>query len=207
MEEEIRYKPVSIRDLLAELQTRTTLIIDLAYSAVLFNDLELAEEVIELRETVSDIRTLLLMNTAITVRDAEDAESMVGIMRMGTVADRISDAAGEIARIVLLGLGVDPILQEAFANISERLVRVGLLPQSILVGKTLASLQLESNIGVDVIAVRRGKELTIKPESNTILDSGDIIIARGSDIGVLELDKLAKGELTVIPRPKLDVKG
>ena len=205
MEEEIRYKPVSIRDLLAELQTRTTLIIDLAYSAVLFNDLELAEEVIELREIISDIRTLLLMNTAITIRDANDAESMVGIMRMGTVADRISEAAGEIARIVLLGLGADPVLQEAFANISERLVRLGLLPQSILVGKTLASLQLESNIGVDVIAVRRGKELTVKPKSNTILKSGDIIIARGSDIGVSELDKLAKGELTDIPRPKLDV--
>jgi uncharacterized protein with PhoU and TrkA domain len=34
---------------------------------------------------------------------------------------------------------------------------------------------------------------------------GDIIIARGSDVGVIELDRLAKGELREIPRPRLDV--
>ncbi|MFH0748760.1 MAG: PhoU domain-containing protein [Candidatus Bathyarchaeota archaeon] len=82
---------------------------DLAYSALLLNDRELAGEVIELRERVSDIKTLLMMNTAIVIHDAEDAEAMVGIMPMGTVADRISDAAGDIAQIVLRELGVDPI--------------------------------------------------------------------------------------------------
>jgi len=50
MREEIKYKPVSIRDILTELQTITTLMIDLAYSAVLFNDRELAEDVIKMAE-------------------------------------------------------------------------------------------------------------------------------------------------------------
>ena len=205
MEEEIRYRPISVRDLLTELQTTTTLMIGLAYSSVLFNDNEVAEEVIELEKKVEDLKTILLMNTAIVIKDAEDAEAMVGIMRMGTVADMISHAAGNIARIVLLGLGVEPYILEAFKKTQERLVRAKILPESILVGKALGKLKLETNIGVNVMTVRRGKQLFINPGPKVMLMGGDVLIARGSDVGVSELDKLSKGELTAVPRPKLDV--
>lgn len=207
MGEEIQYKPVSVRDLLTELHTTSTLMVDLAYSAVLFNDNELAEEVIELEEKVSDLKTFLLMNTAIAIKDAEDAEAMVGIMRMGSVADMISHASGNIARIVLLGLGVDPYILEAFTKTQERLVRTKILPRSILAGKTLGKLRLETNIGINMITVRRGKELLMNPGSKTMLKEDDVLIARGSHVGVLELDKLAKGEMKVVPRPKLDLEG
>jgi uncharacterized protein with PhoU and TrkA domain len=207
MGEEIKYKPISVRDLLTELHTTSTLMIDLAYSAVLFNDKELAEEVIELEEKVLDLKTFLLMNTAIAIKDAEDAEAMVGIMRMGSVADMISHASGSIARIVLLELGVDPYILEAFTKVQERLVRTKILPESILAGKTLGKLRLETNIGVNVMTVRRGKELIMNPGAKTMLKEGDVLIARGSDVGVLELDKLAKGEMKVVPRPKPDLGG
>jgi len=59
---------------------------------------------------------------------------------------------------------------------------------------------------VDIITIRRGKELDTKPKPSNILLEGDVVIARGSDVGVLELDKLAKGELREIPSPKLHVK-
>ncbi len=180
--------------------------VDLAYSAALFNDNELAEEVIELGEKVDDLKILLLMNTAIVVRDAEDAEAMVGIMRMGTVAHRISEAARDIANIVLLNLGVDPYISDAFTKIQERLVRTKILQGSILAGKTLGKLKLGTNIGADVMVVRRGRELITNPGPKTLLREGDILIARGSDVGVSELDKLAKGELRAIPRPRLDTK-
>lgn len=205
MREKILYKPISVRDLLTALQSTTTLMIDLAYSAVLFNDRDLAEEVIELEEKVDDFKMLLLMNVAIAIRDADDAEGMVGIMRMGTVADRISEAAGDIARTVLMGLGIDPAVMDAFTKTKERLVRARILPGSILAKKRLDKLRLETNIGVNVIALRRGKELTINPEPNTMLMKEDILIARGSDVGVSELEKLSKGEIKTIPRPKLDV--
>ena len=96
------------------------LMIDLAYSAILFNDMELAEEVSELEEKVDSLKTLLLMNTAIATRDAEDAEDVIGIMRLGIVADRVSEAAGDIARTILLGIGVDPFVVEAFGKTQAR---------------------------------------------------------------------------------------
>ena len=75
----------------------------------------------------------------------------------------------------------------------------------MLRGKTLGELRLDANIGVNVIAMRTDKDLTTNPGSDRMVFEGDIIIARGSDVGVIELDRLAKGELREIPRPRLDV--
>jgi len=206
MREEIKYKPVSIRDILTELQTTTTLMIDLAYSAVLFNDRELAEDVIEMAEKVDDLKTRLLMNSALAVRSAEDAEMIVGVMQVGAVAYRISDAAADIARTVPLGLVPDPRVLEALTRTKKRLVRTKILTNSILAGKALGKLKLETNIGVNVMVVRRDGELMTLPGPDVSLAEGDVLIARGSDIGVSELDKLAKGELKAVPRPKLSKK-
>jgi len=200
-EEEIKYKPISIMELLTQMHSTTTLMIDLAYSAVLFNDKDLAEEVSELEKKVENLKTTLLMNTAIAIKDAVDAESMIGIMEVGGAADTISHAAADIADIVSIGLGIDQNILKAFAKTQERLTRVIIQAESILAGKALSELKLETNIGVSVIAIRRGKELVLNP--NERLLKGDTAIARGSDVGVVELDKLAKGELKEIPRPKI----
>jgi len=179
--------------------------IDLAYSSILFNDRDLAEEVIELEAKVDDLKILLLMNMALAIRNPDDAEGMVGIMQLATVADRISEAAGDIARTVLQDLGIDPSVSEAFTKTQERLIRTRVLPGSILAKKRLDKLRLETNIGVNIIAVRREKELITNPEPKTMLMEGDTLIARGSDVGIAELDRLSKGELKTIPRPKLDI--
>ena len=205
MRGKMQYRPISVRDLIVELHNVTTLMVDLAYSAVLFNDRELAEEVIELEARVDDLKTLLLMNTAIVVRDAEDAKAMAGIMRMAAVADRISDAAGEIAHITLLGLGVDPYILQGLSRAQRMLVKTTVLPGSTLIGKMLGKLSLETNIGVNVIVIRRGRDVFTNPGPRTILREADILVARGSDVGVSELDRLAKGELRAIPRPKITV--
>ena len=200
---EIRYRPVSVRALLTEIQSITELMVDLAYSSVLFNDPDLAEEVVELEERIDYLKTLLRMNTAIAVRDRDDAEAMIGIMRVASAADRISDAAGEIAKIILLGLTVDPSVVEALTRVDERLIRARIHPTSVLGDKTLRQLGLGTHIGVDVIAIRRHKQLIINPTGSTTLRAGDTLIARGSDVGTLELDKLAKAELTEVPQPKV----
>ncbi len=202
---EIRYRPISAMDLLIELQTISNLMVDLAYSSVLFTDRELAQEVVELEDRVEDLRTLLMINVAVAARSAEDAEAMVGIMRLGTVAEMISNSAGEIASIVLSGLGVDQAVLDAFTRTAERLIRTRVLPGSILVGKSIGTLRLEAKIGVDIMAIRRGRELHVKPDLGMRLLEGDVLIARGSDVGVAEFDGLAKGELKEIPKPGLNV--
>ena len=195
----VEYKPISVRELLIEMKNLSELMIDLAYSAVLFNDTDLAEEVLELEEKVDYLGYLLLMNTALAVRDGEDAERMSGIIQTAMAADKMSNAAADIARTVLLGIEVHDLIKRALRRGEERLVRVKVAPNSILVGRPLRELKLQTEIGVDIIAIRRGKRLIIDPGGDERIREEDAIIARGTDVGTEELRKLAQGILQKIP--------
>jgi|YelNatPaOPRAMG01_1025707.scaffolds.fasta_scaffold19784_2 uncharacterized protein with PhoU and TrkA domain len=205
MSEGMQYTPVSVREILKEMHDTTTLMVDLAYSSIIFNDKDLAEEVIELDDKIKALKTALLMHTAIVIKDPEDAEALSGVLQLGAVSDFISHAAKNISNIVLLGLGVPPEILSAFARTQERFVRVKVSKDSILVKKSIGELSLETNIGVKIIAVRRGHEIFTSLEDNFTLHEDDVLIARGSDVGVVEFDKLAKGELKSIPEPSLSL--
>jgi len=191
--EKIKYKPVPVRDLLIEMKDLSELMIDLAYSAALFDSRPLAEEVIELEKRVDTLAYLLDMSAMVAARNAEDAEALVGVTVVAAATDKISDAAGDIAAIVLRGIGIHPIVREAFRKMEERLTKVKTKPNSVLVGKRLGELDLAATMGVDVIAIRRDKELIVNPKEDEVIKKGDIITARGAPGGVEEFERLAEG--------------
>lgn len=196
--EKIKYKPIPVRDLLIEMKDLSELMIDLAYSAALFNSKPLAEEVIELEKRVDTLAYLLDMSAMLAVRDAEDAESLVGATVIASATDKISDAAADIATIVLKEIGLHPIVLEAFEKMEERLTRVQTKPNSVLIGKRLDKLELAAKMGVDIIAIRRNKELIVNPKEDEVIKNGDIITARGAPGGVKEFEKLAEGTLQTL---------
>ncbi|MFB0504637.1 MAG: potassium channel family protein [Candidatus Bathyarchaeia archaeon] len=193
--EKIEYKPISIRELLVEIKDLSELMIDLAYSAALFNSHELAEDVLDLEKHVDTLAYMLNMNLMIAARDAEDAEALLGVSTVSSSANKISDAAADIATIVLQGLGIHPIIREAFERVEEPLLRVRIDPNSILVGKTLEELDLASKIGIDVLAIRRRNEWLLNPEEDEKINGEDVVITRGAPAGLEKFEKIAKGEV------------
>jgi len=196
--EKIKYKPIPVRDLLVEMKDLSELMIDLAYSAALFDSRALAEEVIELEKRVDTLAYILDMNAMIAARDAKDAESLVGVSAVATAADKISDAAGDIAGIVLRGIGVHPIVREAFEKVEEQLTRAEVKPDSVLAKKQVGELELAAKMGVDIIAIRRNEEWIINPKDDERIEKGDVLIARGAPLGIKELEDLAEGTLKVL---------
>ena len=191
--EEIEYKPIPVRTLLVEMKDLSELMIDLAYSSALFHNTELARDVLELEKKVDNLALLLKMNVMIAARDAKDAKDLLGVSLVSSAADKISDAAADIAYIVLHGIGIHPAVREAFKRVEERLGRFVVKRDSILSGKSLRELRLASRIGVDIIAIRRGKDWIIDPKGGDKILEGDILIARGAPSGIEELGKLAEG--------------
>ncbi|UCF58796.1 MAG: potassium channel protein [Candidatus Bathyarchaeota archaeon] len=191
--EKIEYKPMPVRDLLVEMKDISELMIDLAYSAALFHSRELAEDVLELEEHVDTLAYILGMNAMLAARDAEDAEALVGVSVVAAAANKISDAAADIAAIVLQEIGIHPIVREAFQKVEERLARVEVKRRSILVGQKLGELELAAKIGVDIIAIRRGKEWIINPKEDDTVDREDVLVARGAPLGIEEFKGLADG--------------
>jgi uncharacterized protein with PhoU and TrkA domain len=199
----IKYHPAPVRKILTEIKDLSELMVDLAYSSVLFDDIDLAEEVVELEDEVDRLMPLLIMNAALAIRDKEDAEAIYPIIKTASAIDRISNEAAGIARVVLRKIGVDPLISEALAYADERLVRTSISSDSILKQKKLGELGLETNIGVIIRAVRRNGELYLDIDDEFVLKVNDVIVAKGTDTGIVELDMLARGGLKTIPKPKV----
>jgi uncharacterized protein with PhoU and TrkA domain len=192
--EKIEYKPISVRELFLEIKNLSELMIDLAYSAALFNDKELAEDVLELENRVDTLTYFLEMEIMIAARDAKDAEALVGVSTVASAADKISDAAADIAAIVTQNIGVHPIVSEVFEKVEERLMRAKASEEPILVGKQIGELDLAARMGVDIIAIRRNKDWIIDPKETEEIKFGDILIARGAPSGIKEFKELAEGK-------------
>ncbi len=193
--EKIEYKPISVREALTEMKDLSEIMIDLAYSAALFHSRELAEEVLELEKRVDYLAYMLDMNAMLAARDAEDAEDLIGVTTVAAATDKISDAAADIATIVLKEIGIHPIVREAFEKVEERLARAEVKPTSIFISKRVGELELAAKIGVDIIAIRRQKEWIINPSEDETILEGDVLIARGAPLGVDELKGLAEGKI------------
>ena len=193
--DKIEYRPISVREALTEMKDVSEIMIDLAYSSALFNSHELAEEVMELEKRVDYLDYIIDMNIMLAARDAEDAQHLTAVTTVAAATNKISDAAADIADIVLQDIGIHPIVRKAFEQVEERLARAIVKPDSILVNKKLGHLELAAKIGVDVIAVRRHQEWIIDPEDEEKIMDGDVLIVRGAPHGVDELKDLASGKL------------
>jgi uncharacterized protein with PhoU and TrkA domain len=194
--EKIEYKPIPVSDLLVEMKNLSELMIDLAYSAALFNDKELAEDVMELESRIDTLAYLLDMEIMIAARDAEDAETLIGVSTVASAADKISDAAADIAAIVTRNIGIHPIIGEIFEKVEERLMKATVKEGSVIAGKRIEELDLAARMGVDIIAIRRNKDWKLDPDDSERVFLGDILITRGAPVGIKEFKDLAEGRLT-----------
>ena len=192
--EKVEYRPTSVYETLLEMKDISELMIDLAYSSVLLNSRELAEEVLELEKRMDTLVYVLNMNLMLAARDREDAEKLSGVAKIGSLTNSISDAAADIAGIVLRGLRIHPIVREVFERVEEHIGRVEVSEASEMVNKTLDELELAARFGVNVIAIRRGRHWLLNPGKEVVMP-GDILLARGTSEGLKELKMLAGGEL------------
>ena len=190
IKEPVKYEPMGIKQILTEMKDISELIVDLAYSAVLFNNKELAEEVHELEEEMDKLKYQITMMAMLAARDKEDAEQLVGILQLATAAENISNAADQIVEIILRKLDVHPVIASALADADEQIFRVKVEPDSLVDQKTLGDLRLHSTLGTRVIAIKRGRKWIYGPNANTMILSGDLLIIRGPEDGHERLKKI-----------------
>jgi uncharacterized protein with PhoU and TrkA domain len=172
------------------------LMIDLAYSAALFNDKELAEDVLALESHIDTLGYLLDIEIMVASRgDPKDAEALVGVSTVAAATDKISDAAADIAAIVTRNIGVHPIVGSIFEKVEERLMKATVKEGSIIIGRQIGKLDLAARMGIDVIAIRRNKDWIINPKPNEKILINDVLISRGAPLGTKEFKDLAEGRI------------
>ena len=177
---------------LVSLKDTSELMIDLAYSSLLLNSRELAEEVQALEEYMDNLHTefeLLVLSSGFRPEESKD---FLGLIRLGVVTEEIADAAMEIADVVLRGLEPHPILKLVIEEAEETVARVRVSKTSSLVGKKLRDAQIPEETGMWVLVIRRGKEW-LRPRPETVIKAGDILIASGYAEGGEDFKELASG--------------
>jgi uncharacterized protein with PhoU and TrkA domain len=193
---EIEYEPTTVKDLMTEMKNISELIIDLAYSAVLFDNDEIAEEVkyleVRMDKLNYDIRIMAMM----AARTKEDAEQLAGILQVAQASEKISNTAGDI--VLLLKDKNRPILSRILNKADEKIFRVKISSNSEACEKRIGELKIESETGMRIIAIRRNDYWIYNPQSDVVLKANDWLISRGSDEGYDDLDKFLKGKLKVL---------
>ncbi|MBU7004852.1 MAG: potassium channel protein [Theionarchaea archaeon] len=187
-------EPVTVRDLLIELKDNSELAVYLAYSALMFKDRTIADEVSELEEKIDELKARMRMATMLSVRNQEDAQTVGPLLRIASAADRISNSASEIAELLQRGIEIHPIVFEALEQAEEKVARSRVSEGSELIGKSLGEADLESKVGMMVIAIRReGGGWIWGPEDEVVVNQGDVLIARGPHDGALILREISRG--------------
>ena len=127
---EIEYEPTTVKELLTEMKDISELIIDLAYSAVLFDNDEIAEEVKYLDVRMDKLNYEIRMMAMMASRTKEDAEQLAGILQVAEAAESISNAAGDIAHLLSLKEETRPILPKILRKAEEKLFRIKISSKS-----------------------------------------------------------------------------
>lgn len=188
---EFRYSPRNLKDLLTEMKDTSELMVDLAYSAMIFDDEDIAEEVLHLEEKMDTLDYHMKMTAMLSTRRVNEAEELLGVLKVASSSENIANAAGDIAKIVLMNMGIPMELKVALREAEETIVRVTVADESPMTGRTLGDLELDIEAGMWVIAIRRKLDWIYDPDQETRLRQGDVLIARGHDEGVPHFFEMA----------------
>jgi uncharacterized protein with PhoU and TrkA domain len=177
-------------DILIEMKNISEAAVGLAYSSLLFNDRSLAAEVgtLEARsDTLHDELESWVLRASPEARNPDDLR---GLLRLAAASEAICDAARDMTWYVERGEELHPIVQMALAETEETGYEAVVERGSPADGRTLRDLQLQTETGMFVLAVQRGRRWIYRPRAGFALQAGDRLIALGPDEGGQELDAL-----------------
>jgi uncharacterized protein with PhoU and TrkA domain len=176
-----------------ELKNTSELMIDLAYSSLMLNSKDLAEEVQRLEEYMDKLHTDFELLALTSDFKKAEASGFLGLIRLGVATERIADAAAEMAEVVLRDIEPHPVLKLAIREAEETVAQACVTAGSPLIGKTLKEARVPEETGMWILAIKRG-EKSLRPKSVIKVQLGDVLLASGYAEGVEDLKKLASPE-------------
>jgi uncharacterized protein with PhoU and TrkA domain len=180
-------------DILVEMKNSAEVAVGLAYSSLLFNDPALAAEVATL-ETRSDFLHDELESWVLKAApEARNTDELRGVLRLAYASETIFDAARDMTWLIEKGEELHPVIQMALEETEEVAAETIIEPGSRAQGRSLKQLQLETETGMFVLAVQRGRRWIYRPRPRFELEAGDRVISLGPEEGVSEIESLARG--------------
>lgn len=188
-------KKKSVENIVLEIKDKSELMVDLAYSSILYDNKIIAKEVYDLEDFIDNLYRNLQRQTLENVENKKlNITEALTVLRLAEAGEQIADAAQEIADVELRDVELHPILKLSIRESDIVFTRVEVKDNSILCNKTLGKLRLASETGMMVIAMRHGDKWLYGPTKNTKIDPRDILFAKGPEDAEKHLINLANGK-------------
>ena len=195
-------KPRNLKTFLADAKDTSELMVDLAYAALYFDDEGMAESVLGLEENMSHLVHEMRSLAMLAVRHPREVDGMSSVLQVVSAIERVSNAAVDIARIVLRKLGIPRALVVDLAQAAEVSHRLAVAAGSHLANRPLRDMELPVVVGMRVVAVQRGRRWITDVDGDTIVEPGDVLFMRGEPAGIVRLRELAAAMPWEPPAPE-----
>jgi uncharacterized protein with PhoU and TrkA domain len=164
-------------DILLQVSHYASIAVDLALYALAFQDVRAAREVLRIENIIDDDMSRIVAGTAVAIRSPNQADIAVGIVSLASALDKVSDAAGDLAGLVLRGIPIHKFVRASSVCCGEAvaLVKVHRKPEH------------QPSL-IDILLARRDGEYILSPSWSDV-EEGDTIVVRGP---IEELDELAR---------------
>lgn len=177
-------------DLCVELKNASEVAVGLAYSAILLRDRGLAAEVgvIEDRTDVlwNDLESWVLR----AATEADEPESLRGLLHLASASERIADAAQSMTRIIEEEDLPHPVIAQALSEADEIVAEAIVHAGSRAEGRSLSDLKVQTETGMEVLAIERDDRWVYRPRSSRQFAVGDRVLAIGPEEGAPLLREL-----------------
>ena len=192
-------KKKTVEDIVLEIKDKSELMVDLAYSSLIYDNKTIAKEVYDLEDLIDNLYQTIQKKTLEGVKNKDlSIDDALTVLRLAECSEKIADAALEIIDVELRDVELHPILKMSIRESDVVFTKVHVEPNSILCNKTLGKLKLGSETGMLVIAMRHHEKWLYGPNKNTMIDPGDILFAKGPEDGEKHLIELATGQTNEI---------
>ena len=178
-------------DLLVEMKNSAEVAVGLAYSALLFNDQALAAQVANLEARSDAVHDELESWVLRSAQEARNPDDLRGLIRLAHASEMIFDSAREMTRLVESGEELHPVIAAALVESDEVGYETTIAAGSPADGRSIAELSVETETGMFILAIQRGRRWTYRPKPDFVLSAGDRVVAIGPDDGGEEIDVLA----------------
>ena len=167
-----------IEEKFLELKEKAELMVDLAYSSLLYDNRVIAKEVYNLENEVDRQHEELQRMAIEGVLEDSDVDKALLYVRLGAALEIIADSAREIADITLRDMEMHPIFQQSLRE-SETVISSAIVKDtSPFAGKTLREIELPEKFGAWVIAIKGKEGWVYGPDGDDAILPGDLVITR-----------------------------
>jgi len=177
-----RLETRSVRDLLGLAKHYSSIAVDLALYSLASGSKIAALEALKIEDQLDRIVKDLVAAVSLAVRSPDDAGLAIVVDEIARGFDKVTDAAGDMAGLVIRGYPIHPYVRAA----------VNCCGDAVMLARAARKIDRLPGL-VDILLVKRGDAYILAPEDRSI-EEGDLVVIRGTPEEVAEAAATISGE-------------